>query len=122
MNSKRVVFLLLALLVAGVTAFSARAWLQSERAAILAQARAGAPREVPVAATTLPHRSNRQARRHMLAVLAAGQSRTNIHTGGQAAAVRFRWRRSTWVNCGRRADYGTQIGATASDAHVNALA
>jgi pilus assembly protein CpaB len=38
MNSKRVVFLLLAVIVAGATAFLARAWLQGERAAILAQA------------------------------------------------------------------------------------
>ena len=38
MNSKRVVFLLLAIIVAGVTAFVARAWLQMERAAIVAQA------------------------------------------------------------------------------------
>ena len=41
MNSKRIVFLLLAVIVAGTTAFLARAWLQGERAAILAQARAG---------------------------------------------------------------------------------
>jgi pilus assembly protein CpaB len=38
MNSKRIVFLLLAVIVAGTTAFLARAWLQGERAAILAQA------------------------------------------------------------------------------------
>ena len=38
MNSKRVVFLLLAVIVAGLTAFMARAWLQSERAAVMAQA------------------------------------------------------------------------------------
>ncbi len=38
MNSKRVVFLLLAVIVAGATAFMARAWLQSERAALIAQA------------------------------------------------------------------------------------
>jgi pilus assembly protein CpaB len=37
MNSKRIVFLLLAVIVAGATAFLARAWLQSERAAMLAQ-------------------------------------------------------------------------------------
>jgi pilus assembly protein CpaB len=37
MNSKRIVFLLLAVIVAGTTAFLARAWLQSERAAIAAQ-------------------------------------------------------------------------------------
>jgi hypothetical protein len=33
MNSKRIVFLLLAVIVAGTTAFLARAWLQAERAA-----------------------------------------------------------------------------------------
>jgi pilus assembly protein CpaB len=38
MNSKRVVFLLLAVIVAGATAFLARAWLQAERAAVMAQA------------------------------------------------------------------------------------
>ena len=37
MNSKRIVFLLLAVIVAATTAFLARAWLQSERAAIAAQ-------------------------------------------------------------------------------------
>jgi pilus assembly protein CpaB len=38
MNSKRVLFLMLAVMVAGTTAFLARTWLQSERAEILAQA------------------------------------------------------------------------------------
>jgi pilus assembly protein CpaB len=37
MNSKRIVFLLLAVIVAGTTALVARTWLQSERAAIAAQ-------------------------------------------------------------------------------------
>jgi pilus assembly protein CpaB len=37
MNSKRIVFLLLAVIVAGATAFLARAWLQAERTAIAAQ-------------------------------------------------------------------------------------
>jgi pilus assembly protein CpaB len=37
MNSKRIVFLLLAVIVAGTTAFLARVWLQAERAAIAAQ-------------------------------------------------------------------------------------
>src|SRR5262245_10898848 len=37
MTSKRIVFLLLAVIVAGTTAFLARAWLQAERAAIAAQ-------------------------------------------------------------------------------------
>jgi len=35
MNSKRVVFLLLAVIVAGATAFLARAWLQNERQALI---------------------------------------------------------------------------------------
>ena len=43
MNSKRVVFLLLAVIVAGVTAFAARAWLQAERSAMAAQAGLQAP-------------------------------------------------------------------------------
>ncbi len=38
MNSKRMAFLLLAVLVARATAFLARAWLEAERAAIMAQA------------------------------------------------------------------------------------
>ena len=38
MSSKRMVFLLIAVIVAGATAFMARAWLQSERAALMAQA------------------------------------------------------------------------------------
>lgn len=38
MNSKRVVFLLLAVIVAGATAFLARAWLQNERQALIDQA------------------------------------------------------------------------------------
>jgi len=37
MNSKRIVFLLLAVIVSGTTVFLARAWLQAERAAIAAQ-------------------------------------------------------------------------------------
>jgi len=41
MNSKRIIFLLLAVVVAGMTAFLARTWLQGERAAILAQAQGG---------------------------------------------------------------------------------
>lgn len=44
MNSKRIVFLLLAVIVAGTTAFLARAWLQAERAAIAAQV--AAPKSV----------------------------------------------------------------------------
>ena len=47
MNSKRIVFLLLAVIVAGTTAFLARAWLQAERAAIAAQI--GAPKPVAAA-------------------------------------------------------------------------
>jgi pilus assembly protein CpaB len=38
MNSKRIVFLMLAVIVAGATAFLARAWLQNERQALIAQA------------------------------------------------------------------------------------
>ena len=38
MNSKRFVFLLLAVIVAGTTAFLARTWLQSERQALMEQA------------------------------------------------------------------------------------
>src|SRR5438445_12852890 len=49
MNSKRVVFLLLAVIVAGATAFLARAWLQNERAALLAQS--GLQRQGPTAPT-----------------------------------------------------------------------
>lgn len=37
MSSKRIIFLLLAVIVAGATAFLARAWLQAERTAIAAQ-------------------------------------------------------------------------------------
>jgi len=47
MNSKRVVFLLLAVIVAGVTAFVARAWLQAERAALAAQAGVQKPTQAP---------------------------------------------------------------------------
>jgi pilus assembly protein CpaB len=43
MNSKRIVFLLLAVIVAGTTAFLARVWLQAERAAIAAQIAAPKP-------------------------------------------------------------------------------
>ena len=47
MNSKRIVFLLLAVIVAGTTAFLARAWLQAERAAIAAQMAAPRPVVAP---------------------------------------------------------------------------
>jgi pilus assembly protein CpaB len=47
MNSKRIVFLLLAVIVAGTTAFLARAWLQAERAAIAAQIAAPKPVATP---------------------------------------------------------------------------
>lgn len=50
MNRKRIVFLLLAVIVAGTTAFLARAWMQSERAAILAQAQSGTSHVQPAAA------------------------------------------------------------------------
>jgi pilus assembly protein CpaB len=47
MNSKRIVFLLLAVIVAGTTAFLARAWLQAERAAIAAQIGGPKPAAAP---------------------------------------------------------------------------
>ena len=72
MTSKRVVFLLLAVIVAGATAFMARAWLQSERAALIAQV--GAPKEAPVAPT--------------LQVLVA---RNAIHTGQIVKPDDLRW-------------------------------
>src|SRR3954471_9922627 len=74
MSSKRMVFLLLAVIVAGATAFMARAWLQSERAALLAQA--GVQREVaPIAAPTLQ-------------VLVA---RNAVHTGQIVKPDDLRW-------------------------------
>jgi pilus assembly protein CpaB len=73
MNSKRVVFLLLAVIVAGATAFMARAWLQNERAALMAQA--GLHHEVPTAAPTLQ-------------VLVA---RNAIHTGQIVKPDDMRW-------------------------------
>lgn len=51
MNSKRVLFLFLAVIVAGATAFLARTWLQNERAEILANA--SGQRQVVQAAPTL---------------------------------------------------------------------
>jgi pilus assembly protein CpaB len=74
MNSKRVVFLLLAVIVAGLTAFMARAWLQSERAAVMAQA--GLHHEAaPAAAPTLQ-------------VLVA---RNPVHTGQIVKPDDLRW-------------------------------
>ena len=73
MNSKRVVFLMLAVIVAGATAFMARAWLQNERAALMAQA--GLHREAPVVAPTLQ-------------VLVA---RNAIHTGQIVKPDDMRW-------------------------------
>src|SRR5471032_904431 len=74
MNSKRVVFLLLAVIVAGLTAFMARAWLQSERAAVMAQA--GLRHEAaPAAAPTLQ-------------VLVA---RNPVHTGQIVKPDDLRW-------------------------------
>ena len=92
MNSKRIVFLLLAVIVAGTTAFLARAWLQAERAAIAAQiggpqagrrrARgAGAGGEKRVA-----HRPAHQARGPALAAVAAGRAAADLHRRRQAAA------------------------------------
>src|SRR5260370_26302374 len=73
MNSKRVVFLLLAVIGGGAAAFVARAWLQGERAALMAQA--GLHREAPVAAPTLQ-------------VLVA---RNPIHTGQIVKPDDMRW-------------------------------
>jgi pilus assembly protein CpaB len=73
MTSKRMVFLLLAVIVAGATAFMARAWLQSERAALIAQV--GAPKEAPPAAPTLQ-------------VLVA---RNAVHTGQIVKPDDLRW-------------------------------
>ena len=73
MNSKRVVFLLLAVIVAGATAFMARAWLQNERAALMAQV--GQHREIPAVAPTLQ-------------VLVA---RNAIHTGQIVKPDDMRW-------------------------------
>jgi pilus assembly protein CpaB len=73
MSSKRVVFLLLAVIVAGATAFMARAWLQNERAALIAQI--GARREAPAPAPTLQ-------------VLVA---RNAIHTGQIVKPDDMRW-------------------------------
>ncbi len=76
MNSKRVVFLLLAVIVAGTTAFMARAWLQNERAVLMAQVQAGMPREAaPAPAPTLQ-------------VLVA---RNAIHTGQIVKPDDMRW-------------------------------
>jgi pilus assembly protein CpaB len=73
MNSKRVVFLLLAVIVAAATAFMARAWLQNERAVLLAQL--GQRHDAPVAAPTLQ-------------VLVA---RNAIHTGQIVKPDDMRW-------------------------------
>ena len=71
MNSKRIVFLLLAVIVAGTTAFLARAWLQSERAAIAAQMGGQHPVSKPA-----------------VQVLVA---RTAIHTGQLVKPEDLRW-------------------------------
>jgi pilus assembly protein CpaB len=71
MNSKRIVFLLLAVIVAGTTAFLARAWLQSERAAIAAQLGGQRPIAKPA-----------------VQVLVA---RTAIHTGQLVKPDDLRW-------------------------------
>jgi pilus assembly protein CpaB len=73
MNSKRMVFLLLAVIVAGATAFMARAWLQGERAALMAQA--SLRPETPAAAQTLQ-------------VLVA---RNGVHTGQIVKPDDLRW-------------------------------
>ena len=82
MNSKRIVFLLLAVIVAGATAFLARAWLQYERAAIAAQM--GGPR--PVAKPAVQ-------------VLVA---RNAIHTGQIVKPDDLRWQ--SWPQGNLRAD------------------
>jgi pilus assembly protein CpaB len=71
MNSKRIIFLLLAVIVAGTTAFLARAWLQSERAAIAAQMGGQRPPSKPA-----------------VQVLVA---RTAIHTGQLIKPDDLRW-------------------------------
>src|SRR5471032_2443916 len=73
MNSKRIVSLLLAVIVAGTTAFLARAWLQGERAAILAQA--GHHQEAPAPSPSMK-------------VLVA---RVAIHTGQIIKPDDLRW-------------------------------
>ena len=81
MNSKRVAFLVLAVIVAGATAFLARAWLQAERAAIVAQA--GGQRQVALPKPSTPgagrahgdtYRAVHQARGPALAAVAAGNA------------------------------------------------
>src|SRR3569833_1833089 len=72
MTSKRVIFLLLAVIVAGATAFMARAWLQSERAALIAQV--GAPKEAPMTPT------------HQVLV-----ARNPVHTGQIVTPDDLRW-------------------------------
>ena len=99
MNSKRIVFLLLAVIVAGATAFVARTWLQDERAAIAAQM--GGPRQGAGQARGAgagraqrhPHRPAHQARRPALAALAAGHAAADLHRRRQAADLRLRRRR-----------------------------
>ena len=58
MNSKRVVFLLLAVIVAGATAFLARAWLQNERAALMEQVGKGRPTPTAPAMQVLVAKNN----------------------------------------------------------------
>ena len=84
MNSKRIVFLLLAVIVAGTTAFLARAWLQGERAAILAQA--GVRHDAP----TLP----------TLQVLVA---KTAVHTGQIVKPDMLHWQ--PWPQSGLPTSY-----------------
>ena len=52
MNSKRILFLLFAVIVAGGTAMLARAWLQAERAALVAQLSGGRPAAIEAAPKT----------------------------------------------------------------------
>lgn len=71
MNSKRIIFLLLAVVVAGATAFMARTWLQAQRSAMAAQLD-----------------GHRQAPAKTLQVLVA---RNALHTGQIVKSDDLRW-------------------------------
>ncbi len=90
MNSKRILFLLLTVIVAGATALLARAWLQAERAAIAAQMNnvrpavaAAAPAkpalQVLVARNALRAWPSHQARRSAVAGVAARLAACDLH-------------------------------------------
>src|SRR5437660_1053895 len=63
----------------------------------------GADAAGPGRAQRDPHRPDRQARRHALAVVAARQPRADLHRRGQAPAVGLRRRCGARPDCGRRA-------------------